>query len=153
MCGFAGELARARAADVEAVERMAQTMASRGPDGAGRWWMDGIALSHRRLKIIDLSESGDQPMTDAELGLTVVFNGCIYNHRELRRELEQLGYRFFSTSDTEVILKAYAQWGRDCVTRLFGMFAFALYEHESRRLLLARDRLGIKPLYVARTPE
>jgi asparagine synthase (glutamine-hydrolysing) len=153
MCGFAGELARDRAPDLDAVERMADTMGSRGPDGAGRWWRDGIALGHRRLKVIDLSQAGDQPMTDRELGLTIAFNGCIYNHRELRRELEEMGHRFVSTSDTEVILKAYAQWGRECVTRLLGMFAFALYEHEPRRLLLARDRLGVKPLYLARTAD
>jgi asparagine synthase (glutamine-hydrolysing) len=150
VCGFAGELSPDRAADVAAVERMADTMGSRGPDGAGSWAMDGIALGHRRLKIIDLSSAGDQPMTDAELGLTIAFNGCIYNHRELRRELEGEGYRFFSSSDTEVILKAYARWGRACVSHFAGMFAFALYDHESRRLLLARDRLGVKPLYLAR---
>jgi len=149
MCGFAGELSQRGPADREAVERMAATMRDRGPDGAGSWARDRVALSHRRLKIIDLSSSGDQPMTDDELGLTIVFNGCIYNHRELRRELEGEGYRFFSTSDTEVILKAYARWGQECVQRFAGMFAFALYEHESERLVLARDRLGVKPLYLA----
>jgi asparagine synthase (glutamine-hydrolysing) len=128
---------------------MAATMASRGPDGSGSWSRDGIALAHRRLKIIDLSSAGDQPMTDDVLGLTVVFNGCIYNHRELRAELEGHGHRFFSTSDTEVILKAYAEWGTACVERFAGMFAFALYEHAARRLVLARDRLGVKPLYLA----
>jgi asparagine synthase (glutamine-hydrolysing) len=92
-------------------------------------------------------------MVDAELGLTVAFNGCIYNHRELRGELEHDGYKFFSTSDTEVILKAYAKWGRNCVDHFKGMFAFALCEHESGRMLLARDRLGVKPLYLARTPD
>ena len=91
--------------------------------------MDAVALAHRRLKIIDLSAAGDQPMIDDELGLTIVFNGCIYNHHELRRELERDGYRFFSHSDTEVILKAYDRWGRQCVERLFGMFAFALFDH------------------------
>jgi asparagine synthase (glutamine-hydrolysing) len=149
MCGIAGELAFGAAADVAAVQRMAQTMGDRGPDGAGSWSHDAVALAHRRLKIIDLSSAGDQPMTDPELGLTVVFNGCIYNHRELRAELERDGARFFSTSDTEVILKAYDRWGRDCVTHFKGMFAFAVYEHASRRLLLARDRLGVKPLYLA----
>jgi asparagine synthase (glutamine-hydrolysing) len=153
MCGFAGELAPGRAPDVDAVERIAATMSARGPDGSGRWCQDGVALSHRRLKIIDLSSRADQPMTDPDLGLTIAFNGCIYNHRELRRELERDGYRFFSTSDTEVILKAYDKWGRDCVRRFAGMFAFALYEHASRRLLLVRDRLGIKPLYLARTSD
>src|ERR1700760_2084182 len=149
MCGIAGELAFGRGADIEAVGRMAATMASRGPDGAGSWSRDAVALAHRRLKIIDLSSAGAQPMTDPELGLTVVFNGCIYNHRELRAELERAGARFFSTSDTEVILKAYHRWGRDCVTHFKGMFAFAISEHASNRVLLARDRLGVKPLYLA----
>jgi asparagine synthase (glutamine-hydrolysing) len=151
MCGIAGELAFGRIADVGAVQRIADTLAPRGPDGAGTWSHDAVALAHRRLKIIDLSSAGDQPMTDPELGLTVVFNGCIYNHRELRAELEDDGARFFSTSDTEVILKAYRRWGRNCVTHFKGMFAFAIYEHEQRRLLLARDRLGVKPLYLADT--
>jgi asparagine synthase (glutamine-hydrolysing) len=151
MCGIAGELAFGRAADIGAVQRIADTLAHRGPDGAGAWSHDAVALAHRRLKIIDLSSAGDQPMTDPELGLTVVFNGCIYNHRELRAELEDDGSRFFSTSDTEVILKAYRRWGRNCVTHFKGMFAFAIYEHEQRRLLLARDRLGVKPLYLADT--
>jgi asparagine synthase (glutamine-hydrolysing) len=151
MCGFAGELAEGRAADLQTVERMAATMRDRGPDGEGSWARGRLALAHRRLKIIDLSSAGDQPMSDDELGLTIVFNGCIYNHRELRRELEAEGYRFFSTSDTEVILKAYAHWGWECVTRLAGMFAFALYEHDAGRLVLARDRLGVKPLYLAET--
>jgi asparagine synthase (glutamine-hydrolysing) len=130
---------------------MAETMCDRGPDGSGSWAQQAVALAHRRLKIIDLSAAGDQPMVDSELGLTIVFNGCIYNHRELHAELERDGYRFFSTSDTEVILKAYDKWGRDCVDHFFGMFAFAIYEHASGRLLLVRDRLGIKPLYLART--
>jgi asparagine synthase (glutamine-hydrolysing) len=128
---------------------MAQTMSDRGPDGEGAWSDGPVALAHRRLKIIDLSHAGDQPMVDAELGLTVVFNGCIYNHRELRAELEGHGYRFFSTSDTEAIVKAYHRWGRDCVTHFKGMFAFAVHEHASGRVLLARDRLGVKPLYLA----
>jgi asparagine synthase (glutamine-hydrolysing) len=103
------------------------------------------------LKIIDLTNAGSQPMVDPDLGLTIVFNGCIYNHRELRAQLEPDGYRFFSTSDTEVILKAYDKWGRDCVSHFAGMFAFAIYERQTGRLLLARDRLGVKPLYLADT--
>ncbi|GAC1576624.1 MAG: N-acetylglutaminylglutamine amidotransferase [Candidatus Dormibacteria bacterium] len=149
MCGFAGELVRSGRPDRDAVETMAATMRSRGPDGEGIWGHDRIVLAHRRLKIIDLSATGDQPMVDHALGLTVVFNGCIYNHRELRAELEAAGYRFFSTSDTEVILKGYAHWGTDCVRHFAGMFAFALYEHAGGRLVLARDRLGVKPLYLA----
>ena len=149
MCGFAGERALRRGADVEAVTRMTATMSARGPDGVGIWAHDRIALGHRRLKIIDLSAAGDQPMTDPELGLTVAFNGCIYNHAQLRAELEADGHRFFSTSDTEVILKAYARWGRDCVRHFVGMFAFALADRRHDTLLLARDRLGVKPLYLA----
>jgi asparagine synthase (glutamine-hydrolysing) len=155
MCGFAGELARLGACppDQDAVERMAATMSDRGPDGQGSWSHDAVALAHRRLKIIDLSSAGSQPMIDAGLGLTIVFNGCIYNYRELRVQLEPAGYRFFSTSDTEVILKAYDKWGRDCVSHFAGMFAFAIYEQRTGRLLLARDRLGVKPLYLADTSD
>jgi asparagine synthase (glutamine-hydrolysing) len=153
MCGFAGEIAFRQPPDRDAVERMAATMTDRGPDGSGSWVHHQVALAHRRLKIIDLSATGDQPMTDEGHGLTVIFNGCIYNHRELRRELEQDGERFSSTSDTEVILKSYARWGRDCVEHFKGMFAFALCEHDSGRVLLARDRLGIKPLYLVQRPE
>ena len=153
VCGFAGELSFAGAADRSAVGRMAETMEQRGPDGSGEWATDGVALAHRRLKIIDLSAAGDQPMVDEGLGLTIVFNGCIYNHRELREELERDGYRFFSRSDTEVILKAYDRWGARCVERLVGMFAFALFDQARRRLTLVRDRLGIKPLYLSRGPQ
>ena len=149
MCGFAGELTTGPSPDRDAVERMAATMSDRGPDGAGSWAQGRIALAHRRLKIIDLSSAGDQPMVDAELGLTIVFNGCIYNHRELRSELEREGYQFSSTSDTEVILKAHDHWGHRCIEFFAGMFAFALYEHDTGLLFLARDRLGIKPLYLA----
>ncbi len=153
MCGFAGELTKSGSPDRDAVTRMAATMERRGPDGGGSWYQDRVAMAHRRLKVIDLSAAGDQPMVDPQLGLTIVFNGCIYNHHELRRELEQAGYRFASVSDTEVILKAYDRWGTDCVQRLFGMFAFAIYEHRSGRLVLMRDRLGVKPLYLAEGPD
>jgi asparagine synthase (glutamine-hydrolysing) len=152
MCGFAGELARGRTPDVAAIWRMAAEMANRGPDGAGAWAQGPLALGHRRLGVIDLSSAGAQPMADPALGLVVAFNGCIYNHRELRRELEGEGYVFFSTSDTEVILKAHHRWGPLCVRRFKGMFAYALYERDSGRLVLARDRLGIKPLYLATVP-
>lgn len=128
---------------------MGDRMASRGPDGAGLFVQGGIALGHRRLKIIDLSDASQQPMVDAELGLAIVFNGAIYNYRDLRTELEGMGYRFFSRGDTEVILKAYHAWGSDCVTRLNGMFAFAISRRDDGGLFLARDRLGIKPLYLS----
>jgi asparagine synthase (glutamine-hydrolysing) len=127
---------------------MAAVLAPRGPDSAGTWSQGRVALGHRRLKIIDLTEAGAQPMVDSDLGLTVVWNGCIYNYKELSRELEGYGYRFFSHSDTEVLLKAYHRWGDDFVTHLKGMFAFAIVERDSGRVLLGRDRLGIKPLYL-----
>ena len=128
---------------------MTGTMSDRGPDGSGLWAQGPLALGHRRLKIIDLSERAAQPLVDGELGISVVFNGCIYNHHELRRELEGAGYRFFSTGDTEVLVKAYHHWGDSFVDRLKGMFAFCLAERDSGRVLFGRDRLGIKPLYMA----
>jgi asparagine synthase (glutamine-hydrolysing) len=128
---------------------MADSFAARGPDAAGFFAQGGAAFGHRRLSILDLQPTGQQPMVDAELGLAVVFNGCIYNFRELRAELTAKGYRFFSACDTEVILKAYHAWGARCVARFHGMFAFALWERDSGRVVLARDRLGIKPLYLA----
>lgn len=130
---------------------MAEVMAPRGPDAAGVWSQGRVALGHRRLKIIDLSEAGAQPMVDAELGLTVAWNGCIYNYEQLRDELSGHGYRFFSHSDTEVLLKGYHHWGDRFVDHLKGMFAFAIVERDSGRVLLGRDRLGIKPLYLSET--
>ena len=127
---------------------MADVMAPRGPDGAGVWSQGRVALGHRRLKIIDLTEAGAQPMIDSDLGLAIAWNGCIYNYKELRRELEGYGYRFFSHSDSEVLLKAYHRWGDDFVSYFKGMFAFAIVERDSGRVLLGRDRLGIKPLYI-----
>ena len=127
-------------------------LAPRGPDGSGLAIHGNVALGHRRLRIIDLSEKARQPMVDAELGLAIAFNGCIYNYPELREELEGKGYRFFSKGDTEVILKAWHAWGKECVKRFHGMFAFVLHERDSGRVVMARDRFGIKPLYLAETP-
>jgi asparagine synthase (glutamine-hydrolysing) len=149
VCGFAGELTAGRAPDVEAVSRMADAVRRRGPDGQGSWSRERVALAHRRLRVIDLSERGAQPMVDAELGIAAVFNGCVYNYRELRDDLAALGYRFFSTSDTEVLVKAWHHWGDGFVDRLIGMFSFCLVDTDSGRALLGRDRLGIKPLYLA----
>jgi asparagine synthase (glutamine-hydrolysing) len=150
MCGLGGEIACGRAPDLEALARVGEVLAPRGPDGAGEWHDSSVALVHRRLKIIDLSPRGDQPLVDAELGLVIVFNGCIYNHLELREELIEAGYAFHSSSDTEVILKAFHRWGPErFVDRLIGMFAFAIVEIDSGRVVLGRDRLGIKPLYLA----
>jgi asparagine synthase (glutamine-hydrolysing) len=110
---------------------------------------DSVGLGHRRLRIIDLSNKAEQPMSDPELGLTLVFNGCIYNYRALRSELQAKGYRFFSDGDSEVILKAWRAWGEACVDRFHGMFAFVLHERDTGRVVLARDRFGIKPLYLS----
>jgi asparagine synthase (glutamine-hydrolysing) len=149
MCGAAGEVRLdGQTPDIGAVSAMAEAMAPRGPDAAGVWSQGRAALGHRRLKIIDLTEAGAQPMVDSELGLAVCWNGCIYNYKQLRRELTEFGYRFFSHSDTEVLLKAYHRWGDRFVDRLYGMFAFAIVERDSGRVLLGRDRLGIKPLYL-----
>ncbi|MBS1693940.1 MAG: N-acetylglutaminylglutamine amidotransferase [Actinobacteria bacterium] len=149
MCGATGEVRLdGRTPDVAAVAAMAEAMAPRGPDASGVWSQGRVALGHRRLRIIDLSEAGAQPMVDPELGLAVCWNGCIYNYQQLRSELAGHGYRFFSTSDTEVLLKAYHHWGDRFVERLLGMFAFAIVERDTGRVLLGRDRLGIKPLYL-----
>ena len=147
MCGIAGEIAHGRPANLAAVASMTDTMVPRGPDSSGIWAREGVAFGHRRLAIIDLSSHGHQPMHDPELGLTVAFNGCIYNYPELRQQLLAKGYRFFSHSDTEVVLKGYREWGERVVDHLKGMFAFAIAENDSGRVILARDRLGVKPLY------
>ena len=155
MCGIAGEIRFSgdrAGADVEAVARITAAMHRRGPDGSGVHAAGAIALGHRRLKIIDLSERGAQPMVDPELGLAAVFNGCIYNYRELRAELQAAGYRFFSDSDSEVLLKSFHRWGAGCVDHFLGMFAFAVADRDTGVLTLGRDRLGIKPLYLDERP-
>ncbi|MFW3170358.1 N-acetylglutaminylglutamine amidotransferase [Geodermatophilus sp. CPCC 206100] len=153
MCGLSGEIRfDGTLADTTAVARMVEALVPRGPDGQGSWSSGPVAFGHRRLSVIDLSPHGSQPMVDSELGLTAVFNGCIYDYQELRAELEGHGYRFFSTSDTEVILKGYHHWGTDVVDHLHGMFVFVIHERDTGRVVLARDRLGIKPLYLSETP-
>ena len=151
MCGIAGifHCATPKPVDPARIERMCDALAHRGPDGAGVWTAPGVGLGFRRLAIIDLAGS-EQPMASADGRAMLVFNGEIYNYRELRRELEALGARFRTAGDGETILAAWQQWGVDCLARLHGMFAFALYDLPTRRLLLARDRLGVKPLYTAR---
>ncbi len=154
MCGIVGEVRfDASSADVGALQRGCNRLAPRGPDGSGIFALGPVGLGHRRLSIIDLSPAGSQPMVDADLGLAIVFNGCIYNYPALRDELAALGHRFFSHSDTEVVLKAYREWGTRCVDHFNGMFAFAVAERDSGRVVLARDRLGIKPLYLDATAE
>ena len=131
---------------------MTNALARRGPDGEGMATWPGVALGHRRLAIIDLSDAGRQPMLSQDGNVGLVFNGCIYNFLELRPELEQLGYRFRSHCDTEILLAGYQHWGIDkLVARLRGMFAFALWDQNRRKLFLVRDRLGVKPLVYAAT--
>lgn len=152
MCGICGELRfDGRRPDLAVIERMLSPLARRGPDDSGHYTCGPLAFGHRRLSVIDLSERSHQPMVDEALQLDIVFNGTIYNYKELRAQLTEKGYFFSSTGDTEVIIKAYAEWGEHCVSALHGMFAFAIWDREKHRLFLARDRLGIKPLYYART--
>lgn len=148
MCGIAGIIDRDGVTDRAALAAMCGALRHRGPDDEGEWWsVDGrVGLGHRRLAIIDLTSGGHQPMCD-DSGNTIVFNGEIYNYRELRARLESGGRRFKSSSDTEVILQAYAEWGPDCLQHLDGMFAFGLMDTRRSCLLLARDRVGEKPLY------
>ncbi|MDP1782921.1 MAG: N-acetylglutaminylglutamine amidotransferase [Hydrogenophaga sp.] len=150
MCGIAGEIRfDGEPVDVAALSRMNERQQPRGPDGQGLQVSDRFGFGHRRLKIMDLSEAAQQPMFDPALGAGIVFNGAVYNHADLREELEAAGYHFHSTGDTEVLLKAWHAWGPDFVKRLNGMFAFAIWERDGGRVLLGRDRLGIKPLYLA----
>jgi asparagine synthase (glutamine-hydrolysing) len=151
MCGIAGFAASSALAPDERVRavRMRDALVHRGPDGAGMWADHHAALVHRRLSIVDLA-GGHQPLSNEDAGIWVTFNGEIYNHRNLRAELEAAGHRYRTRSDTETIVHAYEQWGDECVHRFRGMFAFALWDAPRRRLLLVRDRLGVKPLYWAR---
>ena len=154
MCGIVGALAfehSTRKLTRSYITQMRDTMIHRGPDGSGAWISeDGrVALGHRRLSIIDLSSAADQPMSNSDGSLTIVFNGEIYNHAEIRKELEQIGGYHWKTdhSDTEMILHAFTQWGVDCVEKFRGMFAIGLWDSRNRELWLIRDRIGIKPLY------
>ncbi len=146
MCGICGQLRfDKQVVKSQDLETMMQKIARRGPDDSGIWLGKNVGLGHRRLSIIDLSNHAHQPMVDDTLSLSLVFNGTIYNYKSLRQDLIKQGYRFFSTSDTEVILKAYHLWGEDCVLHLDGMFAFCIWD--GKKLFVARDRMGIKPLY------
>jgi asparagine synthase (glutamine-hydrolysing) len=150
MCGIAGifHLSTPKPVDPARLELMCDAIAHRGPDGQGVWTAPGVGLGHRRLSIIDVAGS-PQPMASIDGRAMLVFNGEIYNYRELRSELRALGAQFRTDGDSEVILAAWRQWGRDCLPRLHGMFAFAIYDLEARTLFLARDRLGVKPLFHA----
>jgi asparagine synthase (glutamine-hydrolysing) len=152
VCGIAGIVSQAPVVDRDRLVAMRDTMVHRGPDAAGLWCADDrrVGLAHRRLAIIDLSPAGEQPMVDPSGDCHIVFNGEIYNFLELRAELERAGVAFHTASDTEVLLAAYRQWDVDCLSRLNGMFAFALFDRRVNRLLLARDRAGEKPLFYRR---
>ena len=153
MCGIAGRFNydHLRAVDPAVLADMTEAIRHRGPDAAGFFRDGAIGLGHRRLSIIDL-HTGDQPVANEDGAILVVFNGEIYNFAEIRAELAAAGHRFRTGSDTEVIVHGYEQWGDRCVERFRGMFAFALWDSRQRRLLLARDRLGVKPLYYAELP-
>src|SRR5581483_11401300 len=153
MCGIAGILAsEGERPQREVIARMTRALAHRGPDAEGIVVEDRIALGHRRLSIIDLRAVANQPMRDASGRYLLVFNGEIYNFKALRTQLEGLGCAFSTQSDSEVLLTALIRWGAQALPRLVGMFAFAFWDETRRRLLLARDRLGKKPLFFARLP-
>ena len=154
MCGICGELRFDNTSpNRDRIEQMKTKLEQRGPDSEGSYFNDAIGLGHRRLAIIDLSDKAAQPMVDEAKGIALVFNGTIYNYPELRKELQGLGHEFKSSGDTEVILKSYIEWGTDCLQRLHGMFAFAIWDSNKKELLLTRDRVGIKPLYFSQTDQ
>ena len=150
MCGFVGYFSRAKGHLFSSdLIPACETLSHRGPDGSGEYQdhQNGIGLGHRRLSIIDLSDAGRQPMTSSDGRQVIVYNGEIYNFRDLRNQLIQRGYSFQSQTDTEVLLNAYLEWGTECLQHFIGMFALAIWDTEQKRLFLARDRMGIKPLY------
>src|SRR5687767_15925586 len=151
MCGIAGFASSSVLGPDERhrARGMRDVLVHRGPDGAGLWADDYAALAHRRLSIVDLA-GGHQPLSNETGAIWVTYNGEIYNHADVRRELESAGHQYRTRSDTETIVHAYEQWGDACVTRFRGMFAFAIWDAPQRRLLLVRDRLGVKPVYWAR---
>jgi asparagine synthase (glutamine-hydrolysing) len=149
MCGIAGAVSQTGDDLRFQVLAMMEAQKHRGPDDAGVWEGGTCALGHRRLSIIDLSSSGRQPLSNDDQTLWITFNGEIYNFQSLRKELESLGHRFRTRTDTEVIIRAYERWGIDAIKRLRGMFAFAMWDQRKKRLLLARDRVGKKPLFYA----
>jgi asparagine synthase (glutamine-hydrolysing) len=147
MCGIVGLIDSRAQVDPRVISAAARTLYKRGPDDFGVWTSDNVGLGHRRLAIIDVTSSGHQPMMSPDGRYVLVFNGEIYNFMEIRRQLDTYGFHWRSSSDSEVILAAYAQWGPQCLQRFRGMFAFAIWDCENRTLFLARDRMGVKPLY------
>jgi asparagine synthase (glutamine-hydrolysing) len=150
MCGIAGLLKFNHPVtpdDVQGVRRMMDAQVHRGPDDSGLYQDEHVVLGHRRLSIIDLSSSGHQPMLNEDESICVIFNGEIYNWLEIRRELELLDYKFRSNSDTEVIVKAYQEWGEESFKRIIGMFSLCIFDRQRHYLYLLRDHAGIKPLY------
>jgi asparagine synthase (glutamine-hydrolysing) len=148
MCGIAGFINHNGApASPRILRDMMDIIAHRGPDGEGHWCEENVGIGHRRLAIIDLSPGGHQPMLSHDQRYVLSYNGEIYNYQELRAELETLGEEFHSQSDTEVFLAALTRWGTKALNRFNGMFAFALWDRRDKKLLLGRDRYGIKPLY------
>jgi asparagine synthase (glutamine-hydrolysing) len=149
MCGIIGIASTKKVSDISWLLSGSNAMQHRGPDGSGEWWdaNQQVGFGHRRLAIIDLSIDGQQPMLDSKKELCIVFNGEIYNYLELRSELIYKGFVFKTQSDTEVILAAYREWGLDCLSRLNGMFAFAIYDMQTMEIFIARDRAGEKPLF------
>src|SRR5215467_448105 len=144
MCGITGVVGSLKT-DRATLQRMNDALSHRGPDGEGAFWSDDVGLSMRRLAIIDLT-TGDQPIFNEDGSVCVVYNGEIYNFHELRQDLEARGHTFATQADTEVIVHAYEEFGPACVEQLWGMFALAVWDSRAKRLLLARDRLGKKPL-------
>lgn len=154
MCGIAVAIGlKGQPIERVAIERMAKSLLHRGPDDSGIYVDGAVGMGFRRLSILDLSEAGHQPMVSEDERYVLVFNGEIFNYVELRSELRQLGYQFRSSGDSEVLLAAYRQWGRECLSRLNGMWAFVIYDRQHRRLFGSRDRFGVKPLYYSRTAD
>jgi len=154
MCGIAVAIGlKGQPIERVAIERMAKSLLHRGPDDSGIYLDGAVGMGFRRLSILDLSEAGHQPMVSEDERYVLVFNGEIFNYVELRSELRQLGYQFRSSGDSEVLLAAYRQWGRECLSRLNGMWAFVIYDRQHRRLFGSRDRFGVKPLYYSRTSD
>lgn len=153
MCGICGEFRFDQTSpSIKTLQQMNARQSPRGPDHSGIYVQDNVGLGHTRLKIMDLGGESSQPISDSQLGLSLVFNGAIYNYQEVRYQLEQIGYQFYSTGDTEVVLKAFHAWGPECLQKFNGMFAFVIWLRDQNKLFMARDRLGIKPLYYSLKP-